>query len=292
VHERAEADSSLMYIVAPVSWLTEGWVFLNRLRKPPEEEWTASRHGFIEKHAPGRSFADIGGLFELHGDIAFRAEAAGATEVTLFDGGDEDYGGFAERRQGSKVRFVQGDLEEPVSVERIGPHDIVWCTGVIYHTPNPVLQLLHLREVTRELLYLGTRTIPEIPGFDQACIFYPHLGERARRAHSRPHWDAERCYAIGTPFDDRPMHGYGNFWWGITPSALRAMLATARFEIIEEVHPHYPWIMDVVARPVDKDPLLPPRSYYRARGEARDRGEPELPVDDYYRLAREGRDPG
>jgi hypothetical protein len=279
-----------------LSWISESWVFLNRLRrrvgKPSAEEWWAKRHGFIETHAPGRSFADIGGLFHLHGDVAFRAEKAGASKVTLFDGGDEDYGGFAKRRRGSKVRFVQGDLEEPASVERIGPHDVVWCTGVIYHTPNPVLQLLHLREITKELLFLGTHSIPEIPGFDQACIFYPHLNESARRAHARSHWDAEFLYAVGTPFDDRPMHGYGNFWWGITPSALRAMLATARFEVIEEIRPRdHPWLIDVIARPIDKDPVLPPRSYFRERAERRDRGEPEPLMDDYYRRQRASRAP-
>lgn len=265
-----------------MSWIAEGWVFLNRLRrrlgKPSNEEWWARRHAFIEKHAPGRSFVDVGGLFQLHGDIAFRAEAAGASEVTLFDVGDESYGGVAERGSGSAVRFVQGDLEEPQSVERIGPHDIVWCTGVIYHTPNPVLQLMHLRRITRELLYLGTHTIPEIPGFEQACVFYPYLSERARRAHARSHWDAEQLVAVGTRFDDRPMYGYGNFWWGITPSALRAMLATARFEVVEEVRPRdYPWLVDVIARPIDKGPVMPPLSYFRERGDRRERGEPALP---------------
>jgi hypothetical protein len=66
------------------------------------------------------------------------------------------------------------------------------------------------------------------------------------------------------------------------------MLATARFEIIEEVRPHdYPWVMDIVAKPVNKDPVLPPRSYYRERGEARECGEPELPFGGYYDLLRQ-----
>jgi hypothetical protein len=267
-----------------MSVISEGWVFLNRLRrrigKPPVEEWLARRHRFIAEFAPDRSFADIGGLFQLHGDVALRAHGAGATMVTLFDSGDESYGGFAEKRRvaGPTVRFVQGDLEEGISVERIGSHDIVWCTGVIYHTPNPVLQLMHLRAITRELLYLGTHTIPEIPGFQQACIYYPYLPEKERRGHSRAHWDAECLHGIGTPFDDQTMHGNGNFWWGITSSALRAMLASARFEVVEEIRTHdYPWLLDVICRPIEQKPLLPPRSYFRQRGERRERGEPELP---------------
>jgi hypothetical protein len=267
-----------------MSLISGGWVFLNRLRrqigKPSAEEWLARRHRFIAEFAPGRSFADIGGLFELHGDMALRAHRAGATTVTLFDSGDESYGGFAEKRQkaGPTVRFIQGDLEEGISVERVGSHDIVWCTGVIYHTPNPVLQLMHLRAITHELLYLGTHTIPEIPGFPQACIYYPYLPEKERRAHSRAYPNADHIYGIGAPFDERTMHGYGNFWWGITPSALRAMLASARFEVIEEIRTSgYPWLLDVVCRPIEQKPLLPPRSYFRERAERRERGQPEIP---------------
>ena len=44
-------------------------------------------------------------------------------------------------RRGSKVRFVQGDLHEPAIVERIGRHDVVWCSGVLYHAPHPLLTL-------------------------------------------------------------------------------------------------------------------------------------------------------
>jgi hypothetical protein len=269
---------------ARVSWLAEGWVFLNRLRrrvgKPSAEEWWARRESFIDEHAGGRSFADIGGLFMLHGEMAYRAERAGATQVTLFDSGDPDYGGFDQRRRetGSRIRFVQGDLEEEATPERVGLHDVVWCTGVVYHTPNPVLQLMRLREITRELLYLGTHSIPEIPGFEQACVFYPYLPDRERRAHARAHWNAADLHAVGTPFDDLSMHGYGNFWWGITPSALRAMLRTARFEVIDEIRPRdYPWLLDVVARPIDEAPVMPPPAYFRERAERRERGEPPLP---------------
>jgi lipopolysaccharide export LptBFGC system permease protein LptF len=57
----------------------------------------------------------------------------------------------------------------------------VWCTGVLYHTPNPVHQLMQLREITGEVLFLGTHTIPEVTGVEQACLYYPHLSADARR---------------------------------------------------------------------------------------------------------------
>ena len=58
--------------------------------------------------------------------------------------------------------------------------------------------------------------------------------------------------------------------------------------MVEERRAHdYPWAVDVVARPIQKDPLLPPRSYYRERGEQNERGGPELPFTDYYEFVRE-----
>lgn len=255
-----------------------------RVGKPPPEEWEASRRRWVAEHAPGRSFADIGGLF-IGGRVSFAAEEAGASAVTLFDVGDREYApAYLEEhdRRGSGVRYVQGDLHDDASVEAVGPHDVVWCTGVLYHTPSPFHQLQQLRRITRELLYLGTHTIAEVPGVPQACLFYPYLDEGARRAIARAHWKADGYVGVGTPIDERPMHGYANFWWGITPSALRAMLAAARFEVVAQPRLHAsPFYVDIVARPVDEHPMLPPTDYFRRRREARERGE-VLPWEDFY----------
>jgi len=275
-------------VEGPLSLLTEAWITAARLRrkigKPPEEAWEEQRRRWVAEHAPGRSFADVGGLF-IDGRVAFDAEEAGASAVTLFDAGDREYAPhyLAEHeRRGSKVRYVQGDLHDETAVAQVGAHDVVWCTGVLYHTPNPVDQLIKLRSITRELLYLGTHTIAEVPGVPQACLFYPYLEDGAREAVARAHHDARGYLGVGAPFDERPMHGYANFWWGITPSALRAMLRTARFEIVSEprIHPS-PFYVDLVARPVDEHPMLPPTDYFRSRREARERGE-ELPWEDFY----------
>ena len=131
---------------------------LRRSRHVDPEQW---RLAWVREQVPGRTFADVGGLFQYMGDVAFLAEEAGATAVTLFDVGDSDliaqghpeWGWFEQKREarGSDVRYVQGDFEDPVAVSRLGPHDIVFYSGVLYHTPNPFQQLVHLREITREL---------------------------------------------------------------------------------------------------------------------------------------------
>jgi hypothetical protein len=275
-------------VEGPLRLLTEAWITAARLRrkagKPSEDEWQEGRRRWVAEHAPGRSFADVGGLF-IDGRVSFAAEEAGASSVTLFDAGDREYAPHFEAehaRRHSKVRYVQGDLHDETAIAQVGPHDVVWCTGVLYHTPNPVHQLMQLREITRELLYLGTHTIAEVPGVPQACLYYPYLDEDARRALAKPHHRADGYLGVGPPIDERPMQGYANFWWGITPSALRAMLRTARFEVVAEPRIHAsPFYVDLVARPIDEHPMLPPADYYRRRREARERGE-ELPWEDYY----------
>ena len=198
----------------------------------------------MHRHAPGRSFVDVGCMWGLDGGIAFLAEASGARSVTGVDVMEPTDAFLKEHeRRGSSVRFLRGDLHDPATLERVGTHDVVWCWGVLYHAPHPLLTLERLRSITGQLLILGTEAIPEIPGIDQACIFYPGLSEPARRAFRGA--QPGRRVGISTPFD--PAEGYGNWWWGITPSALRAMLGTAGFEVVETSRD--PFHVRTLARP-------------------------------------------
>jgi hypothetical protein len=284
--------------------LGRAWSFGARLsrRRPgynraPLADWPDTHRAWIRENAPGHSFADIGGLFMKHGEYALLAAASGAEPVTIFDVGDPDLTNFHEdnKERGSPVRAVQGNLEDPESIREIGQHDIVWCTGVLYHTPNPCQQLMHLREITRELLYLGTFTIPEIPGFPQACVFYPYLSDADRQPYAAGYkWAVDggkSAIGIGLPFDETPMRGYANCWWGMTNSALEAMLKTARFEVVERrpVSP-FPYLTELIARPVPGDAVMPPLTYFRERGHLREKTGERLPFADYYELQRQAAD--
>lgn len=184
---------------------------LGRSSSPPREDLVAA-------HVAGRSFADVGCMWSVHGAIAFAAEAAGASAVTGLDvmGPTPEYEAEHARR-GSRVRFVQGDLHDEAALAAVGPHDVVWCSGVIYHAPHPLLTLQRLRSIARETLILASETIPEIRGHPNACVFAPPPG--VHPAHTEP-------------FD--PSRGYVNWYWGLTPSALRAMLGAAGFTVREQ----------------------------------------------------------
>jgi hypothetical protein len=127
------------------------------------------------------------------------------------------------------VRFLQGDLHDPATVAAIGRHDVVWCSGVLYHAPHPILTLERLRELTAGTLLLATETVAETPGRRNTCIVAPGRDE---------HPNAEPPAG--------PDAGYGPWYWGISPSALRTLLMLSGFSVVEEFRT--PFHVTVVAR--------------------------------------------
>ncbi|MDP8967060.1 MAG: class I SAM-dependent methyltransferase [Actinomycetota bacterium] len=176
------------------------------------------RETLIAQHVAGRSFLDVGCMWSIDGALCFAAEDAGAASVTGVDvmGPTERFS--AERaRRNSAVRFVQGDVHEPATIAEIGRHDVVWCSGVLYHAPHPLLTLERLRELTSATLLLATETIAETPGRRDTCVIAPSQDE---------HPNAEPATGPGA--------GYGPWYWGISPSALRTMLKLTGFTVAEE----------------------------------------------------------
>jgi hypothetical protein len=160
-------------------------------------------------YAPGRSFADVGAMWKVEGAVAIAAKRAGATSVTAVDLMPP-----TARLAAEGVRFVQGDLHDPAVVEEVGRHDVVYCSGVLYHAPHPLLTLERLRSITGRTLILATETLP-LPG--RLAAFAP------------PSWAHP-----ARPAPLRRDRGYGNWWWLPTPATARAMLEATGFGIAEE----------------------------------------------------------
>lgn len=184
----------------------------------------------MREHAPGRSFADIGCMWGVNGGHAFVAEEAGSTAVT----GVDVFGPTPEfeaehRRRASGVRFILGDATSPVTLDRIGVVDVVLCAGVLYHHPSPYDLLVALRRICRKTLILRTSTIPEVDGLPNAAVYFPLLSESARRLWNLQSLGVKWQGGITAPFEARD--GYGNWFWGLTPSCLRSLVETAGFRV-------------------------------------------------------------
>jgi hypothetical protein len=225
---RARARGANAQVDVP-AWIGAAIAERDRLRR---DDPSRAREDLIREHAPERSFLDVGAMWGIDGGMSFLAEDVGAAAVTAIDL-TPPTAAYLERhaRQGSRIRFVQGDLNAPETLEEAGTHDIVWCTGVLYHVPHPLLTLERLASVCGEYLMLGTQTIPEVPGLPHACVYWPHLPEDQRLQYTRD----RPGYRVGLTDAFRPEQGYGAWWWGISPSALRAMVATTGFEVLDAI---------------------------------------------------------
>ncbi len=182
---------------------------------------------YIRRYAPGRNFVDIGCMWGVNGEYASIAEEAGAVAVKGVDlmGPTSEFQ-TKKRARNSRVEFIQGDVSQPATIKRIGVSDVVLCAGVLYHHQSPFDVLAALRQICRHTLILRTSTIPEINGIPNAAVYFPMLKPRQRKV-----WDlgVNRQAGITDAFD--PQEGYGNWFWGLTPSCLQSLVETAGFRV-------------------------------------------------------------
>lgn len=184
----------------------------------------------IRRYAPGHSFVDIGCMWGVNGAYAFLAEEVGATVVKGVDvfGPTPEFEAQKQER-GSNIAFILGDATHPDTLARIGVMDVVFCAGVLYHHPSPFDLLVALRRICGQTLILRTSTIPEIAGLPNTAVYFPML-----TATERPLWNLSRLgllKQVGITDAFEPEQGYGNWFWGLTPSCLESLLETAGFRV-------------------------------------------------------------
>jgi hypothetical protein len=179
-----------------------------------------------------RSFADLGGIGQVHGQYAFHAmEQPGMREGVIADLKIDPW--TREQAAARGIRCVDGDFTEPAKVAEIGPTDAVFIFDVLVHTVDPDWdELLELyadsarcfvianpqwqHDTTVRLLELGReRFLQAVPPtknhdeiFDRLDEWFPMFG--------RPYRDA--------------MH----IWqWGITDGDLIAKMRALGFDLLD-----------------------------------------------------------
>jgi SAM-dependent methyltransferase len=202
----------------------------------------------IREYAPNHSFVDIGCMWGVNGDHAFLAEEAGATSVKAVDvfGPTPEFMAKQQARN-SSVEFILGDASHPDIISRIGIADIVFCAGVLYHHPSPFDLLVALRRICGKTLILRTSTIPEIKGLPNAAIFFPLLGPDERKLWNLSGLGLAKQVGITDGFE--PQSGYGNWFWGLTPSCLESLLKTAGFRV--DIRATEAFVQTFICSPID-----------------------------------------
>jgi hypothetical protein len=213
------------------------------------------REGWIAEAVPGRSFAEVGGLWGVVNEQVTVAAAAGASELTMIDvapeGGPDDLWRAFESRLGehgvSGVRCIHGSVDDRSIIEEAGSFAVVHCSGVLYHCPEPLHTLRNLRSLVQETLVLGTATMPETvansagavslePG---AAMLVPAMTESQRvvlgewlRENGAPFAYGVN-HEVGEAWDltHRDWNPYEAWWWFFTRDYVTALLEAAGFEI-------------------------------------------------------------
>ena len=207
-------------------------------------DWRADNREWLNANAKGKSFADIGGMWGTYWG-AFEAVDAGADPVLMLDVNpitDEYKAAIGDR----EVSFLQGDLHDEKILRKIDQADIVLCSGVIYHCPNPLDTLECLRRITKEHLILTcSAMLNEAANPPNGMVYLPGLTPEQRVELVARNPDV--IGANGALMDFAPDEGYWNWFFCFTPSSLRSMLETAGFEVLDERH--YPGLYWVLTRP-------------------------------------------
>ena len=199
------------------------------------------RDEYLARVVRGKTFCDVGGLWGTLYEKVSVARDLGATELTMLDAArpnHELWSKFHDRMSSLGIERCNC-ITADISIVRGIAFDVVHCSGVLYHHPNPLSVLAALKSVTREHLVLTSVVTPErvenerglfvLPS--SAAVFVPALS-KIDRAILAAHWKARGVEACGLtqPGEYRP-NDFGPWWWLFTVPALRAMCECAGFRI-------------------------------------------------------------
>jgi SAM-dependent methyltransferase len=205
---------------------------------------------WVRSAVAGGSFAEVGGLWGTINEQVTTAASAGATSTTMIDiQPDEDEGNywqlFRERAASmgvSGTAEIHGSIDDPATVERAGAFDVVCCSGVLYHCPEPLKTLRHLRTITRKTLILGTVTIPETIENSAGSVqvppgaALPTVALNASQIAVVGQWLRDlgdihvQADGITHPSPWR-IDNYDPWWWLLTRDAVAGLLRVAGFQV-------------------------------------------------------------
>ena len=160
--------------------------------------------------------------------------------IDITEEGGELWRAFEERMRKKDISDYRCHVSDVCAVDGLR-FDVVHCSGVLYHHPNPQTLLAALHRATGEHLILtsavtqevvenklGTYRIPP-----SGVLFVPALSEEERSVLAE-HWNHAGAEAHGIT---SPAHytaeDFGPWWWLPTATAMGAMARAAGFTVLD-----------------------------------------------------------
>jgi hypothetical protein len=204
------------------------------------EEWVRAR-------VRGKTFADIGGLWGTVNEMVTVAMKAGATKADMIDISPSDSILWERFRQRCVEEGVTGyrcictDINDPQVTQALSVYDVVYCSGVLYHCPDPLQTTMRLAERCQRFLILGSVVIPsrlsgssgELVTEPGSALFVPALNASQKIIVSEYFKEVGAADMVGI---DCPCHwsidDYAPWWWLFTAEFVAGVLGIAGFRIL------------------------------------------------------------
>ena len=203
---------------------------------------------WLREVVEGKTFAEVGGLWGTVNEKVTVAVKSGATEATMADIqplGTELWERFHQRcaKEGvTKYQCKQADISDAKAVAALGVFDVVHCSGVLYHCPNPLGTIKHLAQMCNDVLRLGSAAIPTTVSTSSgmlvteagSALFVPALNKLQKEIITEYFQavGAKDMIGINTSCD-WSIDDYAPWWWLFTPEHIAALLRVVGFEILE-----------------------------------------------------------
>lgn len=210
------------------------------LKSEHQELSTVDR--WIAKHVRGKTFADVGFLWGVINEKLSVASRFGATSITGIDQFSSSSPIWDEFKDRMSQRKVSYNAVTANFLDHNGPiYDVIHCSGVIYHCPDPIGLLRKLKTYAKERVILTSMITPSrianksgeliIP--EAAAIFVPALADKEKEIVTTE-WKRILGNKPGgglTNFSNFDVSNYYDWWWLFTPTCLNAMCKACGFEI-------------------------------------------------------------
>jgi hypothetical protein len=162
--------------------------------------------------------------------------------IDILPAGQELWQSFDDHRRAlglPEVSCISSDIVDLADIVPCPQFDVVHCSGVLYHMPNPMRFLVALRRITREYLVLSSaitatkiksnKGVLEIP--QTAALFVPALQGRESVIVSS-YWQkfvGDGAIGLTREVASWQPEDYAAWWWLPTVETLKAMCMTAGF---------------------------------------------------------------